>query len=164
MSNGLGPDQDIFTNQKKLVVCSLIQNSSENSFRNTFRVSSSLGPDQDIFTYKKNCGLLTFFKILQKNLSGTLSECQTVWVQIRTYLPVKKLVVCSLFSKLTYSKNSFRKTIRVSNGLGPDQDIFTYQKIFVVCSFLFKINFFKKLFYEEHYQSDPDQDIIFNYI
>ena len=25
------------------------------------------------------------------------------------------------FSKLTFSKNSYRNTIRVSNGLGPDQ-------------------------------------------
>ena len=34
------------------------------------------------------CGLLTFFKIsfFQKNISGTLSECQTVWIQIRTDL------------------------------------------------------------------------------
>ena len=32
------------------------------------------------------CHLLTFFKIyfFKKNLSGTLSECQTVWIQIRT--------------------------------------------------------------------------------
>ena len=26
------------------------------------------------------------------------------------------------FSQLTFSKNSFKKTIRVSNGLDPDQD------------------------------------------
>ena len=31
-------------------------------------------------------------------------------------------VVCRLFSKLTFSKNSFRNTIRVSNCLDPDQD------------------------------------------
>ena len=32
------------------------------------------------------CCLLAFFKInfLKKNISGTLSECQTVWIQIRT--------------------------------------------------------------------------------
>ena len=32
------------------------------------------------------CRLLTFFSKLnfQKDLSGTLSECQTVWIQIRT--------------------------------------------------------------------------------
>ena len=31
--------------------------------------------------------LLTFFKInFVKNLSGTLSECQMVWIQIRTYI------------------------------------------------------------------------------
>ena len=29
-------------------------------------------------------------------------------------------VVCRLFSKLTFSKNAFRNTIRVSNGLDPD--------------------------------------------
>ena len=34
------------------------------------------------------CHLLTFFKtnFIKKNLSGTLSECQTVWIQIRTYV------------------------------------------------------------------------------
>ena len=33
-------------------------------------------------------------------------------------------VTCRLptFSKLTFSKNSFRNTIRVANGLDPDQD------------------------------------------
>ena len=29
---------------------------------------------------------------------------------------------CILFSKLTFSKNSFNKTTRVSNGLDPNQD------------------------------------------
>ena len=32
------------------------------------------------------------------------------------------IVVCNLFSKLTFSKNSFRNTISVSNRLDPDQD------------------------------------------
>ena len=32
------------------------------------------------------------------------------------------VVVCRLFSKLTFSKNSFGNTIKVSNGLDPDQD------------------------------------------
>ena len=32
------------------------------------------------------------------------------------------IVVCSRFSKLTFLKNYFRNTIRVSNGLDPDQD------------------------------------------
>ena len=32
------------------------------------------------------------------------------------------VVVCWLFSKLTFSKNSFRNTFRVSNGLDPNQD------------------------------------------
>ena len=31
------------------------------------------------------------------------------------------VVVCWLFSKVTFSKNSFRNTIGVSNSLGPDQ-------------------------------------------
>ena len=30
-------------------------------------------------------------------------------------------VVCRYFSKLTFSKKSFRNTVRVSNGLNPDQ-------------------------------------------
>ena len=32
------------------------------------------------------------------------------------------LLLSADFSKLTFSKNSFRKAIRVSNGLDPDQD------------------------------------------
>ena len=32
------------------------------------------------------------------------------------------VVVCLLFSKLTYSKNAFRNTIRVTHSLDPDQD------------------------------------------
>ena len=32
------------------------------------------------------------------------------------------VVICWLFSKSTFSKNSFRSTIIVSNGLDPDQD------------------------------------------
>ena len=32
------------------------------------------------------------------------------------------VVVCALFSKLTFTINSFRNTIRVSNSLNPDQD------------------------------------------
>ena len=32
------------------------------------------------------------------------------------------VVVCWLFSKLTFSKNSFKDTIRMSNSLDPDQD------------------------------------------
>ena len=35
------------------------------------------------------------------------------------FLPI--FVVCLLFSKLTFSKNSFRNTFRVSNSLHPDQ-------------------------------------------
>ena len=32
------------------------------------------------------------------------------------------VVICRLFSELTFSKNSFRNTFRVSNSLNPDQD------------------------------------------
>ena len=32
------------------------------------------------------------------------------------------VVVCLHFSKITFLKKSFRKTVRVSNGLDPDQD------------------------------------------
>ena len=32
------------------------------------------------------------------------------------------LLFADFFSKLTFSKNYFRSTIRVSNGLDPDQD------------------------------------------
>ena len=32
------------------------------------------------------------------------------------------VVVCGFFSKLSFCKNSFRKTIRVSNSLDPGQD------------------------------------------
>ena len=75
---------------------------------------------------------------LKKTFSGTLSECQTVWIQIRTdimsvliwvqtfckgYRLKSSCSCCRLltFSKLTFSKN-FRNTIRVSNSLDPDQD------------------------------------------
>ena len=63
----------------------------------------------------------------RKILSGIPSECQTVWIQIRPdYMnPAKKFacifVVSFFFSKSTVSKNSFGNTIRVSNGLDPDQ-------------------------------------------
>ena len=33
-----------------------------------------------------------------------------------------QVVVCWFYSKLTFSKNSFRNTIRMSNGLDPDRD------------------------------------------
>ena len=81
-----------------------------------------------------------FFKInfFQKILSGTLSECQTVWIQIRTNILLVLIwvqnvckgyqllyafvVVCCFFSKLTFSKNSFR-TFRVSNSLDTGLDL-----------------------------------------
>ena len=31
-------------------------------------------------------------------------------------------VICRFLKKITFSKNSFKNTIRVSNGLDPDQD------------------------------------------
>ena len=83
------------------------------------------------------CCLLIIFKIdfFKKIHSGTLieSESQTVWIQIRTDVlsvliwvqTVCKGYNCCLliFSKLTFSKNSFRNIIiRVSNSLNPGQD------------------------------------------
>ena len=101
VSKGLGPDQDIITYQKKLVVCSLFSKFFRKYFQEHYQSVKRFGSRSGhIYLSKKNCSLLTFFKILQKILSRTLSESQTVWVQIRTYLPIKKkLVVCSLFSK-----------------------------------------------------------------
>ena len=93
--------------------------------------------------------LLAFLKInFQKNLSVALSltECRRlgptdktmvlIWVQTvcKGYQQMKQVaacwvilmpfyvVVCCLFSKLTFSKNSYSGTYRVSNSLDPDQD------------------------------------------
>ena len=62
------------------------------------------------------------------------------------------VVICWLFSKLTFSKNSFRNTIRVSNGLDPDQDRHSvgpdqvqsvckgYQQITIVAPSMIRVN------------------------
>ena len=71
---------------------------SNHSFRNTIIVSKGLDPDQDRHSVGPdlgpNClqrlslllpsGDFYQIKLLQNILSGTLSECQTVWIQIRT--------------------------------------------------------------------------------
>ena len=46
-----------------------------------------------------------------------LTLCNACWAIFHAFI-----VVCWLFSKLTFSKNSFRNTIIVSHGLDPDQD------------------------------------------
>ena len=48
---------------------------------------------------------------------GFLVEHFACWVIFHAFVDVS-----GFFSKLTLSKNSFRNTIRVSNGLDPDQD------------------------------------------
>ena len=94
------------------------------------------------------CILLTF----KKNLSGTLLECQTVWIQISTDI----LYICSSFFCLLtvfkinfFKKKMFRNTIRVSNSLDHDQD---RRSVFVRLLTVFKHIFFKK-FFQEHCQS-----------
>ena len=93
------------------------------------------------------CRLLTFkIPFSKKDLSGILSECQTVRIQIRTDILLVLIwvqtvckvnqmtphfafwvifnafvVVCLLFL-ITFKKKSFRNTIRVSNGLDQDHD------------------------------------------
>ena len=68
------------------------------------------------------CCLPTFLKKNNYSFRNTLSECQMVWIQIRTKMFAK--VICRLFSKLMFFKNTFRTTynVRVSNSSYPDQD------------------------------------------
>ena len=48
------------------------------------------------------CRQLTFFKInLKKNLSGTLSENQKVWIQIRTNILIWVQTVCKGYQQMT---------------------------------------------------------------
>ena len=57
------------------------------------------------------CCLLTFFKInFQKILSRTLSECQTVWIQIRTD------IMSVLIGVKTVTKD-YQQTAKVNAGL-----------------------------------------------
>ena len=72
------------------------------------------------------CCRLLFFqnKLFQKNLSGKLSECQTVWIQIRRDILSVLIWVptaCKSYQQMT-KVAAFRNTIRVSNSLDPDQD------------------------------------------
>ena len=72
-----------------------------------------------------------------------------------------------LFSRVTFSKNSFRNTFRVSNGLDPDQDRISVcpdlgpnclkrlsadDMLLLLSADLSNLTFFKK-FFKEHYQS-----------
>ena len=65
--------------------------------------------------------------------SKTQSECQMVWIQIKTDILSSLIWIktfCKCYQQMTkvttsmprISRNSFRNTIRVSNGLDPDQD------------------------------------------
>ena len=58
-------------------------------------------------------------------------------------------VVCRIFSKSTFLKNSFRNTIWVSNRKDPDQTLNFSCCFFVVCRIFSKLN-----------RLDPDQDLI----
>ena len=64
--------------------------------------------------------LPTFFK--NNFFQEHLSECQMVCIQIKTKMFAK--VICRLFSKLMFFKNTFRTTynVRLSNSSYPDQD------------------------------------------
>ena len=122
---------------------------SKNSFRNTIRVSNSLHPDQDwhwsgskLFAKVKFHLFFSrlssdFFQdqLFWKILSGTLSECQTACIQIRIDIDLgpnclQRLnftfflsFVILFFSRSTFSKSSFRNTIRVSNSLDPNKNL-----------------------------------------
>ena len=54
------------------------------------------------------CGLLTFSK--QKN-SGTLSECQTVWIHIRTNVFGPAKVINQQMTEITASKERVNYTV-----------------------------------------------------
>ena len=72
----------------------------------------------------KNCCLLTFFKILEMI---DINNCRLLtFFKILKMIDYNKLLSAHFFQYS--SENSFRNTIRVSNGLGPDQDILTYKK------------------------------------
>ena len=73
------------------------------------------------------CPLLTFFKsfFFQKILSGTLSECQTVWIQIRSDI-LSVLIwiqtVCNGYQQMTKvapSKESVKDRSKNSTEYGP---------------------------------------------
>ena len=64
------------------------------------------------------CHLLTFLKLtFSKILTGAL-----LTVHADRYFFMILFVICRHFSKLTFSKKSFRSTIRESNSLDLDQD------------------------------------------
>ena len=91
-------------------------------------LSGTLSECQTVLIQIRTDTLTNFF--FQNILSGTLSECQTVWNQIRT----------DTLSKLFFSKHSFRNSIRVSNSFDQDQDRHSVKIIFF------------KTFFQEHYQ------------
>ena len=112
--------------------------------------------------------LVSWPLLLLEYLTPSGKKC---WVIFHAFL-----VLCWLFSNLTFSKNYFMNIIRVSSGLDPDQDqrsvgpglglnclhrlsadnylcMLGYFSCFFSCLLtFFKINFFKK-FSQEYYQS-----------
>ena len=79
--------------------CCLLLTFSENSFGNTIRVSNGWDPDQD----------------------WHFEEFRVNW-PLACWVFFPAFVIGWLFSKSTFSKNSFKNTIRVSNGWDSDQD------------------------------------------
>ena len=83
--------------------------------------------------YLLYCGVIYFYLEVEK--ISTVSSAMVIWLVCTFWLTWNVnhshfacwvifytfAVVCWLFSKLTFSKNSFRNTISVSNSLDPDQ-------------------------------------------
>ena len=88
-------------------------------------------------------------QLFRKNLSGILSECQTVWIQIRPII-LSGLIwvqtVCKGYQQMTIVRVTQKKNIT---------ELFAYWVIlhaFCHLLILFKINFLEK-FFQEYYQS-----------
>ena len=79
------------------------------------------------------CRLLTFFKInfFQKILSGTLSECQMVWIQIRTFLPILFAKVINRRQKLSLATKELKN---VYKNICMQNVAITIIKTSIVCS------------------------------
>ena len=102
-----------------------------------------------------NCRLLTFFKIdfFQKILSGTLSECQTVWTHIRIdFLSVLIWVqtVCKGYQQMTKLPLAGKELRYISHILSetskPPLDIFSYIFTYMVHTWLkFTLNMEKSI-------------------
>ena len=107
---------------------------SKNSIRDIIRVSNSLNPDQDWCSMSV---LIWVQTVCQKNLSGTLSEYQAAWIQIRTDVPPQSWSGFKLSAKQFYQEQTAWIQIRT----------------YVPCRSWSGFKLSAKIIYQEHYQS-----------